>query len=110
TNEIGGTPMTLDDLRGGGSIDVVIAAVGGEKTVVSVDDIARWAPDSGLIAVDFGVTPNIDPAVAEMRDVTLLDMDALITIARDSSAAYDTQLGAAREIVDFHLDRLRGEA
>ncbi len=109
--EIGGTPMTLDDLRRDGKeIDAVVAAVGGEKTVIGVDDIARWAPDGGLIAVDFGVPPNIDPAAAEMSGITLLDMDALISVARDSSSAFDTQLGPAREIVDFHLDRLRGEA
>jgi glutamyl-tRNA reductase len=102
---------TIDDLRKMNvPVDVVIAAVGGEQTVLTAADLARMAPPSGLVAVDFGVPPNIESAAAEHPNITLYDMDALITFAQEGSAIYESQLGAAREIIDVHLDRLRGEA
>ena len=109
TEEIPGTPLTIDDLkRSEGPFDAIIAATGSGDVVLTQDNIAPWAKDT-LLIVDFGVPANIDPAVADLPHAHLLDMDHLIDEARAKTDPAQPEMAQAREIVDQHLDRLRGE-
>jgi len=109
--EIGATAVTIDDLKHhAGPLDAIMAATGGQDAVLSAADIGRFATaPRGILVVDFGVPPNIDPAAADVGGVRLMGMDHLIDEARASTNAEAPEMAMAREIIDHHLERLRGE-
>ncbi len=109
-DEIGATAVEIGGLKAHAqTFDVVIAATGGQEIVLTAQDLKYLSASSGLFIVDFGVPANIDPAAAEIAGVRLLDMDHLIEEARTRNSAEKPEMAMAREIVDRHLDRLRGE-
>ena len=55
--------------------DVILSAVAAESHVLHAEDFAGVT--GPLLVIDLGVPRNIDPAVAALRGVTLLDMDRL---------------------------------
>jgi len=108
--EIGGTPRRIDDLKQESlGVDVIIAATGAADVVLETKDIKRLSAKSGLLVIDFGVPANIDPTAGEIDGVRLFAMDHLIDEARAQTDAEHPEMAMAREIVDRHLDRLRGE-
>ncbi len=56
-----------------GDADVVLSAVAAESHVLEVADFAQLA--GPLLVIDLGVPRNVDPAVASLAGITLLDMD-----------------------------------
>ena len=55
--------------------DVVLSAVAAESHVLGVQDFATVT--GPLLVIDLGVPRNVDPAVAGLDGITLLDMDTL---------------------------------
>src|SRR5262249_35454654 len=66
--EIGAEAMALDVFRAEpGIVDAAITAVGGGEPVLdrnTLAKIAENAPARGVLIVDLGVPPNVDPAAA----------------------------------------------
>ena len=60
--------------------DVVLTAVAAESHVLHAADFAGVA--GPLLVIDLGVPRNVDPAVAALTGVTLLDMDTLERVGR----------------------------
>ncbi len=88
--------------------DVVLAAVAAESHVLSVAD---FADADGIAAprlvIDLGVPRNVDPAVAELRGVTLHDMDALSALVARALGDRAEESVAARAIVSEEVERYR---
>jgi len=77
--------------------DVVLSAVAAESHVLGVEDFATVA--GPLLVIDLGVPRNVDPAVAALDDVTVLDMDTLgASVARALGDRQEESV-AARRIV-----------
>jgi glutamyl-tRNA reductase len=85
--------------------DVVLTAVAAQAHVLQAADFAGVA--GPLLVVDLGVPRNVDPAVAALNGVTLLDMDTLsASVARALGDRQDESV-AARAIVSAEVDRYR---
>ena len=61
------------------------------------------------MVVDLGVPRNVDPAVADIPGIELLDMDDLTEHAERAMAGRRAELAAAQEIVCQEVERYRAE-
>jgi glutamyl-tRNA reductase len=85
--------------------DVVLTAVAAESHVLSEADFA--GVEGPLLVIDLGVPRNVEPAVATLDDVTLLDMDTLsVSVARALGDRAEESV-AARGIVAAEVARYR---
>ena len=85
--------------------DVVLTAVAAESHVLSGADFA--GVEGPLLVIDLGVPRNVEPAVAALDGVTLLDMDTLsVSVARALGDRAEESV-AARGIVAAEVDRYR---
>ena len=109
--EIGGEAVTLDAFKADpGVIDAVVTAVGGAEPVLDMAAVSRMAVHAssrGIVIVDLGVPPNVDPAVGTIARIHRIGMDRVIAEAAAGRNARLGELASARLIIDEHLDRLR---
>jgi glutamyl-tRNA reductase len=85
--------------------DVVLTAVAAESHVLSVADFAGVT--GPLLVIDLGVPRNVEPSVAALDGVRLLDMDTLsVSVARALGDRAEESV-AARGIVEAEVDRYR---
>ncbi len=96
------TAAVLDDLPAAlAQSDIVVSSTGAVRPVVSLADVhhalARRDEQQGLIVCDLGMPRDVDPAVARLPGVWVVDMDR---IQREPSArAASADAEAARQIV-----------
>jgi len=62
-----------------------------------------------LLIVDVALPRDVDPGVADVLDVTLLDLDDLKDFAQRSAERRRREIGNVREILAAEIDRYRGE-
>ena len=85
--------------------DVVLSAVAAESHVLGVEDFASVT--GPLLVIDLGVPRNVDPAVAGLDGISLLDMDTLgASVARALGDRQEESV-AARHIVAAEVERFR---
>ena len=66
-------------------VDVVIAATSSAETILSCDDLENLMKarrNRPPLLIDLSVPRNIDPAVGQLENVSLYDMDDLGALAR----------------------------
>ncbi len=87
--------------------DVVIATTGSPDVVVAADQVvaALAGRTTPLIAVDIAVPRDIDPGIAGLDGVELLDMDAVAAFAEAGIAGRRREVAAVRGIVDDEVER-----
>jgi glutamyl-tRNA reductase len=85
--------------------DVVLAAVAAESHVLQVDHFRGVRRD--MLVIDLGVPRNVDPAVAHLEGVRLLDMDTLSESVARALGDREEESVAARSIVAEEVDRYR---
>ncbi len=111
--EVGGEARPLDAfLADPSAVDVIITAVGGAEPIIDLTVASRIAaavPARGVLIIDLGVPPNVDPAAGLIAGLTRLGMDAVIADAALGRTERLKELASARLVIDEHLDRLRGE-
>ena len=102
---VGAEALTLDDLPTAlAAADVVVSCTGAVRPVVSLADVhhalaatQRDEAAAPLVLCDLGMPRDIDPAVAGLPGVSVIDMDR---VQREPSArAAATDAEAARQIV-----------
>jgi glutamyl-tRNA reductase len=114
---VGGTGVGLAGLGPAlAAADVVLVSTGASLPVLGVDLVAPAVDERGatpgrppLVVVDLGVPRNVDPAVADVPGVELLDMDDLTDHAERAMAGRRAELAAAQEIVRQEVERYRAE-
>jgi glutamyl-tRNA reductase len=92
-------------------VDVLLTSTGAATPLLEVDDIEQVvAARAGrpLLIVDIAVPRDIDPAVAQLPDVTLLDMDDLRAFADVGTQAREGEVAVVRELLDDELERYLG--
>jgi len=90
------------------SADVLIACTAAPHHVVNLTDLSIARRDRGerpLVCLDLGVPPDIDPRVAALPAVHLLDLDAVQSIADANRAVREREAQHARTVVDQELGR-----
>ncbi|HEY5841976.1 MAG TPA: glutamyl-tRNA reductase [Mycobacterium sp.] len=96
------TALVLDDLAIAlADADIVVSSTGAVRPVVSLADVhhalTRRDERQGLVVCDLGMPRDVDPAVAGLPGVAVIDMDR---IQREPSArAASADSDAARQIV-----------
>jgi len=90
-------------------VDVVITATSSAETLLSCDDmenLMKARHDHPLLLVDLSVPRNIDPAVGQLENVTLYDMDDLGALARRGVQGREGELSACHQIIEAHVAAL----
>lgn len=97
----------LDDLRSViATADVVLSAARVEDHLITADTLSSGTTRSGsLLIVDVGLPRNVDPVLAGIEGVDLLDMDDISTLTDAGMAVRQAQVEAVSTIVNEELDR-----
>ena len=106
---VGGRAVRLGDLPAAlADVDVLLTSTGATSIMVEHADLApamAGRPDRPLLVVDVAVPRDVDPAVAEVPGVTLLDMDDLRRFAEAGMAGRRREVERVRAIVADEVER-----
>jgi glutamyl-tRNA reductase len=105
--ELGGQAVRFDDWEGVlKEVDVVISSTGAPHAVMDrshVEAVRRKRRYRPLFLIDIAVPRDIDPAVGEIEEVYLYDIDALQEIAADAKGRRSEQIAVCERIIDQEL-------
>ncbi|MCB1040248.1 MAG: glutamyl-tRNA reductase [Acidimicrobiales bacterium] len=113
-DRVGGQAVRLSDLPAALlEVDLLLTSTGSLVPVVEHDDFAPvMAERAGrpLLIVDIAVPRDVDPAVAHLPGVTLLNIDDLRRFAQAGVERRSHELAAVESIIDEELSRFRSAA
>jgi glutamyl-tRNA reductase len=101
---------TLD--RWMGYADVIVSTTGAEKPIVDVARFRKARASAGgrpAFILDLGAPRDFEPAVGDMNDVFLYDIDSLSRTCEDNRRARVREIDHARQIVSEELQRFMSE-
>jgi glutamyl-tRNA reductase len=109
--------MPLDEFRANPPpVNALVLAAGGSEPLLDAGALARLhgaQPSNGSAAtpllIDFGVPPNVDPAVAVSAGVARVGMSDLIEAAQGQRLAQLLRLAPVRAAIDERLTHLRAD-
>jgi glutamyl-tRNA reductase len=90
------------------TVDVMLTSTGATETIIFHDDVEHVMAARGgrpLLVVDVAVPRDVDPSVAGIEGVTLLDMDDLRAFAESSIAGRRREIAVVQDIVDDEVSR-----
>ena len=92
--------------------DLLVVTTGAAAPVVEPGHLARAevGRHGPLLVVDLGVPRNVDPEVADLPGVQLLDMDDLRVRAQQSLEGRHGEVDKARAIVSEEVERYRADS
>lgn len=109
--EMGGSAVLFDEWQSVlERVDVVISSTGAPHAIVQRADVekARRARKyRPLFFIDIAVPRDIDPAVGEIEEVYLYDIDTLEQLAEDARARRHLQILECERIIDRELEKKR---
>ncbi len=107
--EMGGSAVRFDDWqRVLARVDVVISSTGAPHTIIQRADVekARRARKyRPLFFIDIAVPRDIDPAVGEIEEVYLYDIDTLEQLAEEARTRRQLQIEQCERIIDDELEK-----
>lgn len=105
----GGTPIPLTDLGAVlEQVDVLVTTTGAQDLIVQaadVDSVVAARAGREMLIVDVAVPRDVDPTVADIPGVTLLDMDDIGTFVDRGRATRSREIGRVGAIVDHEVER-----
>jgi glutamyl-tRNA reductase len=109
-NEMGGSAVRFDDWQSVlQRVDVVISSTGAPHAIVHREDVEktrRARKFRPLFFIDIAVPRDIDPAVGEIEEVYLYDIDTLEQLADAARARRQLQIDQCDRIIDRELAKL----
>jgi glutamyl-tRNA reductase len=90
------------------TVDLLLTSTGSQTPLLGAEDLApiiAARPDRPLLVVDIAVPRDVDPAVAGIDGVTLLDMDDLRRFAAAGVAERRREVAAVEAILNEELER-----
>lgn len=106
--EMGGEAVRFDDWqRVLEEVDVVISSTGAPHAIIhraDVEKVRRKRRYRPLFFIDIAVPRDIDPAVGEIEEVYLYDIDTLEQIANEARQAREAQMIECEKIIDEQLN------
>ncbi|MFA5882403.1 MAG: glutamyl-tRNA reductase [Acidimicrobiia bacterium] len=110
---VGGRAIPLHDVPEAlAHADVVLSSTGADHTLIEradIEEAMRRRDDRAMLVVDVAVPRDVDPGVAQVFGVTLLDIDALRALGEQSLQQRRAEIGRVREIIAAELERYRLE-
>ena len=82
-------------------VDIVVTSTGATGTVLGIEEVRAAVAERGgrpLVILDLALPRDVEPGVADLPGVTLVDLESLQTLLDDSQTGAD--VSAVREIVD----------
>lgn len=111
---VGGDVVPLENLADTiTDIDVLLTGTGANDLMVSHDvlqTVMTQRPNRPLLIVDIAVPRDVDPAAADIDNVTLLDMDDLTAFAEIGRAERRGEITAVRTLIDEEVVRFCNSA
>jgi glutamyl-tRNA reductase len=102
--EFGGRAMRLEDSRAAMiEADILVSSTGSLDIVLRREDVAAILParkNRPLVLVDIAVPRDIDPAVQELPNVFLYDIDDLEAVVRENTKNRESELARCRGIIN----------
>ncbi len=106
--EFGGTPLPFEELRRHLMIaDVVIGSTAAEQFILTrqiVQDTLRQRKFRPMFLIDLSVPRNFDPAINDLDNVYLYDIDDLGGVAQDNLAERTREATKAEAIIEEEVD------
>jgi glutamyl-tRNA reductase len=90
-------------------VDIVIASTGAPHAIIrkeDVEQVRRARKFRPLFFIDIAVPRDIDPAVGEIEEVYLYDIDALEQIADEARSRRQRQIEECERIIEAELAKL----
>jgi len=110
---VGGRAIGLDEVPDVlVTTDVLLSSTGAENVLIERADIElvmQRRDGRALLVVDVAVPRDVDPGVAQVFGVTLLDIDALRALGEQSLQQRRAEMGRVRAIITSELERYRIE-
>jgi glutamyl-tRNA reductase len=108
---VSGRAMTLEAFRAQPErVRALILAAGGGECLLDARSLQRLTEQGrALLAVDFGVPPNLDPEAARYAGIRRIGMDELVQQVREQRVSELLRLAPVRAAIDERLARLREE-
>ena len=91
------------------AIAALVLAAGGGEPVLDAVALARLRQRPGLLLIDFGVPPNVDPEAARQAGLTRVGMTDLIEAAQARRLGELMRLAPVRAAIDERLEHLRSD-
>jgi glutamyl-tRNA reductase len=108
--EFGGRAVRLEDSAAAiTEADILVSSTGSPDIVLRREDIARILParrNRPLVLVDIAVPRDIDPAVAELPNVFLYDIDDLEAVVRENTRNREQELALCQTIIARYTTEL----
>jgi glutamyl-tRNA reductase len=108
--EFGGRAVRLEDsVAALTEADILVSSTGSPDIVLKREDVAKILPARGnrpLVLVDIAVPRDIDPAVAELPNVYLYDIDDLEAVVRENTKNREQELAVCQQIIAEHSAEL----
>jgi glutamyl-tRNA reductase len=108
--EFGGRAVRLEDsAQAMIDADILVSSTGSPGIVLKREDVARILPARGhrpLVLVDIAVPRDIDPAVAELPNVFLYDIDDLEAVVRENTKNRVQELALCQQIIAEYTTEL----
>ena len=89
--------------------DILVSSTGSPDIVLKREDVAKILParlNRPLVLVDIAVPRDIDPAVAELPNVFLYDIDDLEAVVRENTKNRTAELAVCQQIIAEHSAEL----
>ncbi|HCB36826.1 MAG TPA: glutamyl-tRNA reductase [Acidimicrobiaceae bacterium] len=106
---VGGRALALSELEQAlAEVDVLLTSTGASSVILDyagVDQPAAKRAGAPLLIVDIAVPRDVDPTVAQIDGVTLLDMDDLSRFAAAGRAERHREIAAVCEVVASEVAR-----
>lgn len=104
-----GEAVEMPELAGAiAEADVVVASTGSSDFVLDAESVRRAMerrPRRPLFIVDIAVPRDVDPAAAEIPNVSLVDIDGLKSVVDERLDLRREAIPAAEEIITEYVDR-----
>jgi len=108
--EMGGSAVRFDDWQSVlERVDIVISSTGSPHAIVhraDVEKARRARKYRPLFFIDIAVPRDIDPAVGEIEEVYLYDIDTLEQLAEEARSRRQKQIEECERIIDAELEKL----
>lgn len=109
---VGGSVVSLDELPERlGRADIVVSSTSSPHPIVGVDELELVMTERGgrpLVLIDIAVPRDIEPACADLRGVTLYDIDDLQRVVSGNLSVREKERDAAMNIVEEEIRRFAG--
>lgn len=108
--EMGGSAVTFDDWTDAlERVDIVISSTGAPHAIVhreDVEKVRRRRKFRALFFIDIAVPRDVDPAVGDIEEVYLYDIDTLEQLAGEARVRRAKQIDECERIIDAELAKL----